>query len=47
LLRANAIAYIIVGSRERKLGMLDVTDLPVEEVFMAGDVVVYRVKRNA
>ena len=46
VLRDNAVAYIVVGPRERKLGAIDVSVLSVEEVFTAGDVVVYRVKRD-
>ena len=46
VLRDNAVTYIVVGPRERKLGAIDVSVLSVEEVFTAGDVVVYRVKRN-
>ncbi len=46
VLRDNAVAYILVGPRERQLGVLDAKDLPLEEVFSAGDVVVYRVKRK-
>jgi uncharacterized membrane protein len=44
LLDDYAVTYIIVGPRERKLGALNVTQLPVEEVFSSGDVTVYRVK---
>jgi hypothetical protein len=47
ILRDNAVAYLIVGPRERKLGLSDVAQLPVEEVFSSGDVTIYRVKRNA
>lgn len=47
VLRDNAVAYILVGPRERQLGPIDFAGLPVEEVFSAGDVVVYRVKRDA
>jgi len=46
VLRDNAVTYIVVGPRERKLGAIDVSVLSVEEVFTAGDVVVYRVKRD-
>ena len=46
LLRDYAVAYIVVGPRERKLGTLDVSSLPVEEAFSIGDVVVYRVNRE-
>jgi hypothetical protein len=46
VLRDNAVAYILVGPRERQLGPIDFAGLPVEEVFSAGDVVVYRVKRK-
>ncbi|HTP11570.1 MAG TPA: hypothetical protein VMP08_25125, partial [Anaerolineae bacterium] len=44
LLRDNDVAYIFVGPRERKLGAIDMGGLPVEAVFTAGDVVVYRVE---
>jgi uncharacterized membrane protein len=47
LLNDYAVSYIIVGPRERELGALDATKLPLEEVFASGDVKVYRVKRNA
>lgn len=47
LLRDNAVAYILVGPREQKLGAVDMTRLPVEAVFTAGDVVVYRVERDS
>jgi hypothetical protein len=47
VLQDNAVTYIVVGPRERKLGEVDFTNLAVEEVFSAGDVVVYRVKRDA
>jgi hypothetical protein len=47
LLRDNAVAYIIVGPREKRLGALNVKGLPLEEVFSVGDVVVYRVKYSA
>jgi uncharacterized membrane protein len=47
VLRDYAVTYIIVGPRERKLGVFDAAQLPLEEVFSSGDVVVYRVKRNA
>jgi hypothetical protein len=47
LLRDNAIAYVIVGPRERKFGRLATQQLPVEEVFSSGDVTVYRVRRGA
>jgi hypothetical protein len=47
LLRDDGVAYIIVGPRERKLGAFDAAQLPIEEVFSSGDVVVYRVKRDA
>ena len=46
LLQDYAVTYIVVGPRERKLGVLDAAQLPVEEVFSSGDVTVYRVKRN-
>jgi hypothetical protein len=42
MLRDNAVAYVIVGPRERKLGVMDTLPLPVEEVFSSGDVVVSR-----
>jgi hypothetical protein len=47
LLRDNAVAYLVIGPRERKLGVLDMAGWPVEEVFSIGDVTVYRVKRDA
>jgi hypothetical protein len=47
VLRDNAVTYIVVGPRERNLGEVDFTNLSVEEVFTAGDVVVYLVKRDA
>jgi hypothetical protein len=47
LLRDDAVSYIIVGPRERKLGMLDTQQLPAELVFSSGDVAVYRVRRDA
>jgi hypothetical protein len=47
LLRDFAVAYVIAGPRERKLGAFDAMPLPVEEVFSSGDVTVYRVKREA
>ena len=46
VLRDNAVTYIVVGPRERQLGEVDFANLSVEEVFTAGDVVVYRVKRD-
>jgi hypothetical protein len=46
LLRDHAVAYVIVGPRERKLGMRGTLPLPAEEVFSSGDVVVYRVRRD-
>jgi len=46
MLQENNVAYLVVGPRERKLGAVDFTGLSVEEVFTAGDVVVYRVKRD-
>ena len=36
LLRDNAVTYIVVGPRERKLGTLDMQELPLEEVFSSG-----------
>jgi hypothetical protein len=42
----HAVTYIVVGPREQKLGTLDLQGLPLEEVFTAGDVIVYRVKRE-
>jgi uncharacterized membrane protein len=42
----HAVTHIVVGPREQKLGTLDLQGLPLEEVFTAGDVVVYRVKRE-
>jgi hypothetical protein len=45
-LRANDVSYLFVGPREQRLGVLDVTRLPLEEVFAIGDVKVYRVKRE-
>jgi hypothetical protein len=47
MVRDYSIGYIFVGPRERKLGVLDTTHLPVEEVFSSGDVAVYRVVRGA
>jgi hypothetical protein len=46
VLSDNAVTYIVVGPRERQLGEVDFANLSVEEVFTAGDVVVYRVKRD-
>ncbi len=43
LLRAYHVAYVIIGPRERQLGQIDPAALSLEEVFMAGDVKVYRV----
>jgi uncharacterized membrane protein len=47
LLNKYNVAYIIVGPRERKLGVFDATQLPMEEVFSSGDVVVYRIIRTS
>ena len=44
LLRDNAVAYILVGPRERKLGAIDFAGLSVDDVFSAGDVTLYRVQ---
>jgi hypothetical protein len=44
VLQDNNVAYLIVGPRERQLGSIDFAELSVEEVFFAGDVVVYRVE---
>ena len=46
MIRDNSVGFIIVGPREQKLGILDPTQLPVEEAFSAGDVIVYRVARG-
>jgi hypothetical protein len=46
VLRDNNVTYVLIGPRERKLGAIDITGLSVEEVFTAGDVVVYRVRRE-
>ena len=43
LLREYDVAYVIVGPRERALGQIDPAALPLQEVFTAGDVKVYRV----
>lgn len=45
MLRDYTVTYVVVGPRERKLGTLDMQELPLEEVLSVGDVVVYRVKR--
>jgi hypothetical protein len=46
LLRDYAVAYLIVGPREKKLGTFNAAHLSVEEVFTSGDVTIYRVKRE-
>ena len=46
LLRDTAAAYVIVGPRERKLGMTGTLPVPADEVFSSGDVVIYRVRRD-
>jgi asparagine N-glycosylation enzyme membrane subunit Stt3 len=46
LLRDAAAAYVIVGPRERKLGMTGMLPVPAEAVFSSGAVVVYRVRRD-
>jgi hypothetical protein len=46
LLHDYAVAYIVVGPREKKLGAFDAAHLPVAEVFSSGDVTVYCVKRE-
>ncbi len=46
MMRDYSVEFIVVGPRERNLGMLDPAQLPVEEAFSVGDVVVYRVVRG-
>lgn len=43
LLRADSVAYVLVGPRERALGQIDPAALPLNLVFTLGDVSVYQV----
>lgn len=45
VLRDYAVAYVIVGPRERKVGTIDLAHLPLAEVFSSGDVTVYQIMR--
>ncbi|MBI5566229.1 MAG: hypothetical protein HY870_15130 [Chloroflexi bacterium] len=38
------VSFVLIGARERALGTLDVTTLPLSEVFRSGDVVLYTVQ---
>jgi hypothetical protein len=46
MLRDNQVAYVFSGPREQKLGAINTARLPLDEVFAAGDVIVYRVIRG-
>jgi hypothetical protein len=43
LLSVDSVAYVLVGPRERALGSIDMSHLPVKLVFNSGDVNVYEV----
>ncbi len=44
LLRADSVAYVLVGPRERALGQIDPAALPLILVFTSGDVGLYQVR---
>ena len=37
------VDYVLIGPRERMLGALDASELPLSEVFRSGEVVIYAV----